>query len=126
MGFKLNLIALMLVLAMVARTSAKVHDASWGFSRFGDHDDESLIDNANFVGDENEMTMESESTRRTLRPRLTARTALGNSKFIGYIALRENAAPCGRCGQSYYDCQKRERANPYKRNCEYITRCTKR
>ncbi|XP_068323407.1 protein RALF-like 19 [Pyrus communis] len=122
MGFKLNLIALMVVLAMVARTSAKVHDASWGFSRFGDHDDESLIDSANnkvgdFIGDENEMMMESESTRRTL---------IGNGKFIGYIALRENAAPCRRPGQSYYDCQKRKRANPYKRTCKNITCCTKR
>ncbi|CAN6689789.1 unnamed protein product [Malus baccata var. baccata] len=122
MGFKLNLIALMVVLAMVARTSAKVHDASWGFSRFGDHDDESLIHSANskvgdFIGDENEMMMESESTRRTL---------IGNGRFIGYSALKQNAVPCGRRGQSYYDCQKRDGANPYKRSCQYITRCARR
>ncbi|CAN6553078.1 unnamed protein product [Malus baccata var. baccata] len=121
MGFKLNLIAFMVVLAMVARSSAKVHDASWGVSHFAAHDDESLIDSANSktgdVGEENELLMDSDSGRRTLK---------GNGRFIGYGALRRNAVPCGRRGQSYYNCQKREGANPYKRGCEYITRCSRR
>ncbi|XP_009340925.1 protein RALF-like 19 [Pyrus x bretschneideri] len=123
MGFKLYLITLMVVLAMVARSSAKVHDASWTLSHFGDHDDESLLDSANskvgdLIGEENEMMMESESTRRTLRGRGT--------RYIGYGALRRNAVPCGRRGRSYYNCQGRQRANPYKRGCRYITRCARR
>ncbi|KAI5331198.1 hypothetical protein PRUPE_4G049000 [Prunus persica] len=122
MGYKVCLIVLMVVLAMVAQSSAKGHEASWGLS-FTAHDDESLIDRANskvgdMIGEENEMMMDSESSRRTLRG--------AQGRYIAYGALRRNAVPCGRRGQSYYNCQNRQRANPYQRGCTIITRCARR
>ncbi|KAL9661596.1 hypothetical protein QQ045_026420 [Rhodiola kirilowii] len=44
-------------------------------------------------------------------------------KFISYAALRRNSIPRKRRGASYYNCNARQRASPYKRGCSRITRC---
>ncbi|CAL9100350.1 unnamed protein product [Musa acuminata var. zebrina] len=69
------------------------------------------------VDEEEEMAMESESTRRSL--------ARSGARFISYGALSKNRVPCNRRGQSYYNCQRQKRANPYRRGCSTITRCAR-
>ncbi|KAL1335920.1 hypothetical protein HN51_030355 [Arachis hypogaea] len=91
-----------LAFAMVAEAT-KIHE----FSRLtspGDYD---------LLVDDNEFLMNSESTRRTL----------AQARYISYAALRANQIPCGQRGRSYYDCNKRQRANPYRRGCSRITKC---
>jgi hypothetical protein len=98
------LIFLLLAIAMVAADSSKVHDI--GFSTtVGD-----------FIGEDDEMLMDSKISRRTLVPR---------RKYISYGALRGDQAPCGYRGQSYYDCSKRKQANPYRRGCTKVTHCAR-
>ncbi|KAL8468794.1 hypothetical protein ACS0TY_031841 [Phlomoides rotata] len=66
--------------------------------------------------DEEEMMMESETSRRML-----AQT----SRHISYGALDRNRIPCNRRGRSYYDCYSHQRANPYTRGCSKITHCAR-
>ncbi|KAL5772407.1 hypothetical protein ACOSP7_012011 [Xanthoceras sorbifolium] len=64
--------------------------------------------------EDNEFLFDSESARRQLK---------GNSKYISYGALKANQVPCNKRGQSYYNCQRGQKANPYNRGCSAITRC---
>ncbi|MQM19634.1 hypothetical protein Taro_052641 [Colocasia esculenta] len=68
------------------------------------------------IDEEEEMMMESEISRRGLRGR-------GKGRYVSYQSLSRGQVPCNRRGQSYYNCQRGRRANPYKRGCSYITRC---
>ena len=102
----LALMVLAMAITMVAAEASKVHEFSF-------HNTVSVGD---LVGEDNEMMMDSESNRRTLA---------GRKKYISYGALRANQIPCGRRGQSYYDCQKRKQANPYRRGCNRITHCAR-
>ncbi|XP_027347887.1 protein RALF-like 19 [Abrus precatorius] len=106
MNFKpwLVLFLLALALAMVAEAS-KADD----FSLDGVVGD--------LIGEDNEMMLDSESNRRTLAAR--------RQRYISYAALRANQVPCGRRGRSYYSCQQRGRANPYRRGCSVITHCAR-
>lgn len=70
--------------------------------------------------DEEEMMMTMEETMEMRRRRLA------QSRYIGYDALKADSVPCGRRGRSYYDCNRRGRANPYTRGCSAITRCARR
>ncbi|KAM0070856.1 putative rapid ALkalinization Factor [Helianthus debilis subsp. tardiflorus] len=63
--------------------------------------------------EEEEITMESESARRVLAGR----------GYISYGALQKNIVPCNQRGHSYYSCNSRRQANPYRRGCNIITRC---
>ncbi|XP_054792459.1 protein RALF-like 19 [Prosopis cineraria] len=67
------------------------------------------------VSDEEEMMMESGWSHRSLVER----------RFISYDALKANQVPCGRRGRSYYDCNRRGNANPYRRGCTAITHCAR-
>ncbi|KAL5989841.1 hypothetical protein ACLOJK_010736 [Asimina triloba] len=67
------------------------------------------------IDGEEEMSMESDITRRVLVQR--------KDRYISYRALRKNSIPCGRRGKSYYDCYTHIRANPYRRPCLKITGC---
>ncbi|KAL2476356.1 Protein RALF-like 19 [Abeliophyllum distichum] len=55
----------------------------------------------------------------------TARRQLYNSRYISYAALRKNNIPCNRRGNSYYNCNNRQKANPYRRGCTKATRCAR-
>ncbi|KAK2968434.1 hypothetical protein RJ640_004440 [Escallonia rubra] len=118
MAIRLGLVLLLLATAVVADSS--LHDAYWGgVARVSDGGDGGIgaLQTCNgLVGDcideDEEMMMESESTRRTLRRR----------RYISYGALRRNVVPCNRRGNSYYNCNYRKRANPYRRGCNVITR----
>uniref|UniRef100_A0A7N0T2F3 Uncharacterized protein n=1 Tax=Kalanchoe fedtschenkoi TaxID=63787 RepID=A0A7N0T2F3_KALFE len=44
-------------------------------------------------------------------------------KYISYGALKKNSVPCKKKGQSYYNCNSRQKANPYKRGCSKVTNC---
>ncbi|CAN0911100.1 Protein RALF-like 19 [Linum grandiflorum] len=44
-------------------------------------------------------------------------------RYISYKALAANNIPCGRKGNSYYDCSKHQRVNPYRRGCTAATGC---
>ncbi|CAL0313907.1 unnamed protein product [Lupinus luteus] len=68
------------------------------------------------IGDDNEELLDSEANRRTLR---------GRRRYIGYNSLRANQVPCGSRGRSYYNCQQRGRANPYRRGCTAVTHCAR-
>ncbi|RDX62393.1 Protein RALF-like 4, partial [Mucuna pruriens] len=93
------IIFLVLALAMVAEASSKINKTSPIFSD-GDLD----------LFDDNEFMMVSETHRRTL--------VYGQrQRYISYAALRKNHVPCGTRGQSYYNCNHRGRANPYRRGC---------
>ena len=102
-GIIFLLFVLTLALAIVTEAS-KIHDFS------------SLIGNANndLIEDDNEFLMSSEENHRLLR---------GRKKYISYGALKHNQVPCGKRGRSYYNCNKRGKANPYRRGCTKITHC---
>ncbi|KAJ8761643.1 hypothetical protein K2173_004419 [Erythroxylum novogranatense] len=61
-----------------------------------------------------DLMMDSEINRRVLKQ---------NTRFISYDALKANRVPCSRRGRSYYDCNSRQKANPYVRGCSAITHC---
>ncbi|KAL6201438.1 hypothetical protein ACLB2K_025152 [Fragaria x ananassa] len=106
MDFKLCLVALLLALA-VAVEAAKLHDASWGLARY--NRDSSLIQAnvGDVIGEDNEMMLDSESSRRTLA---------GRTRYISYGALKRNRIPCRRRGASYYNCGRpNQQANTYRR-----------
>ncbi|KAG2723053.1 hypothetical protein I3760_02G155100 [Carya illinoinensis] len=113
MEYKPWLIFLVLALAVVAESSS-LHDATrWGLTRVG------TAGSCNSevgvcIGEENESLMASLHARH-----------LAQRKYISYGALRANAVPCGRRGQSYYNCQNRQTANPYRRGCSAITHCAR-
>ncbi|KAJ3694790.1 hypothetical protein LUZ60_000167 [Juncus effusus] len=49
----------------------------------------------------------------------------GGVRYISYEALKKDRVPCNRRGNSYYNCMRTTRANPYRRGCSIITRCKK-
>ncbi|XP_059440332.1 protein RALF-like 19 [Corylus avellana] len=120
MEFKPCLVFLLLALA-VAAESASLHDAAaWGLTKISSGSGSGLGSCnggsvGECIGEEAELLMESHQSRH-----LAAR-----HKFISYAALRANSIPCGRRGNSYYNCQKRQKANPYRRGCSRITHCAR-
>ncbi|KAI3434099.1 uncharacterized protein J3R85_006896, partial [Psidium guajava] len=69
--------------------------------------------------DEGFYTLEPELMDSEINSRLLA----ANRRMISYGAMNGNTVPCSRRGQSYYNCRKMKKANPYKRGCSVITRC---
>ncbi|GAV66697.1 RALF domain-containing protein [Cephalotus follicularis] len=102
MHSKLWLIFALLALAMVVE-STTFEDASWGLTNFG-----------HGIEYDTDMLLDTEINRRQLAQR---------SRYISYGALKRNAVPCNRRGQSYYNCNKRQKVNPYTRGCSVITHC---
>ncbi|KAF6991322.1 hypothetical protein CFC21_008418 [Triticum aestivum] len=48
------------------------------------------------------------------------------ARYISYAALRADAIPCNKRGQSYYtNFGSMQQANPYTRGCSAITRCAR-
>lgn len=117
MEVKLCVIFLFVALAMVAEASS-FDAASWGLNDLSHISVTTGTSVGDLIGDDNEMLMESESDRRQLRRAPT-------NRYISYGALKANQVPCGRRGHSYYNCQKRQKANPYKRGCSAITHCAR-
>ena len=116
MDFKLCLVALLLALAITVE-AAKLHDVSWGMARYSR--DSSLVQAnvGDIIGEDNEMMLDSESSRRTLA---------GRTRYISYGALKRNRIPCRRRGASYYNCGRpNQQANTYRRGCSVITRCAR-
>lgn len=68
------------------------------------------------IDDGDEMGMDSEENRRILAE---------HKRYISYAALKKNTTPCNQRGQSYYNCSKGGKANPYQRSCTVITRCSR-
>ncbi|KAF3451462.1 hypothetical protein FNV43_RR07557 [Rhamnella rubrinervis] len=116
MEVKLCVIFLLLALAIVGEASS-FDAASWGLDDLS-HISATGASVGDLIGEDNEMLMESESDRRQLRRGPPKR-------YISYSALKANQVPCGRRGQSYYNCQRRQKANPYKRGCSAITNCAR-
>ncbi|KAG8067448.1 hypothetical protein GUJ93_ZPchr0005g14496 [Zizania palustris] len=59
-----------------------------------------------------------------LRRALAARQP--TNRYISYAALRADQVPCNKRGQSYYNnCASQKAANPYRRGCSAITRCSR-
>ncbi|XP_028782549.1 protein RALF-like 4 [Neltuma alba] len=71
------------------------------------------------VSEEEEMMMMMEvgSARRSLQG--------GKTRHITYDALKSDRIQCGYRGRSYYDCNRRDRANPYRRGCTAVTHCAR-
>ncbi|XP_023903079.1 protein RALF-like 19 [Quercus suber] len=114
MEVKACLIILLLALVVVAESTPYIHEASrWGLTKYGTCD--GAIGEC--IGEENEMLMDSHPSRMLRRRR--------RQRFISYGALRANSVPCGRRGHSYYNCNRRHRANPYRRGCNIITHCAR-
>ncbi|KAK9673124.1 hypothetical protein RND81_12G147900 [Saponaria officinalis] len=73
---------------------------------------------ASRVGDEwNELEFELDS--------MSNRRILAQSNYISYGALNKNKVPCSRRGASYYNCQPGAQANPYRRGCSNMSRCSR-
>ncbi|XP_030528837.1 protein RALF-like 19 [Rhodamnia argentea] len=106
MGLKFWAVLLVLSLAVAAESSPH----SFGFIGAGDL----TVSVGDSMDAFEEMMMDSEANRRQLA---------GNRRYISYGALKKNTVPCNRRGQSYYNCNKMKRANPYKRGCSAITHC---
>ncbi|RAL45321.1 hypothetical protein DM860_014731 [Cuscuta australis] len=66
-------------------------------------------------GEGEEMSMESEMSRRVL----------AQTRYISYAALAADTIPCRRRGNSYYNCLSHQQANPYRRGCSAITHCAR-
>uniref|UniRef100_A0A5B7A948 Uncharacterized protein n=1 Tax=Davidia involucrata TaxID=16924 RepID=A0A5B7A948_DAVIN len=122
MGFRLGLILLFLALAMVAESSSFKSDtvaAHFDLDSLRSRGSTAATCNGGKVGDcineAEEMMLDSEVSRRVL----------AGQRFISYGALKANRVPCNRRGRSYYNCNQRGRANPYRRGCSYITRCAR-
>ena len=113
---KLSLVFLVVALAITNKAYSFSTESNRGLNFFYHAVSSSGGSVGDYIGDDNEMVLDSEANRRVL--------ARGRS-YIGYGALKANAVPCGRRGQSYYNCQKRQRANPYKRGCSAITHCAR-
>ncbi|XVF40473.1 hypothetical protein PTKIN_Ptkin01aG0116400 [Pterospermum kingtungense] len=105
---------LLLALATVVE-STTFYEASWGLAHFGNNDSSSCIggDCVN-VEDVTKTLMDSATNHRQLQQM---------KKHISYWALRRNAVPCSRPGESYYNCESMSKANPYSRGCLAITQC---
>ncbi|CAN8316008.1 unnamed protein product [Cochlearia groenlandica] len=105
MGIKFLLILGLLTLAVVAESA----NATWTLTK-------SCVNGQGCIGDDDglESLMDSETNRRQLAAR---------RNYISYGALKKNNVPCNKRGRSYYDCNKRKKANPYKRGCSVITHC---
>lgn len=71
-------------------------------------------DDSTVVFDE-DMMMESEISKRML----------AQTRHISYGAMARDRIPCNVRGRSYYNCNTRERANPYRRGCSKITHCAR-
>ncbi|KAI4312202.1 hypothetical protein MLD38_037041 [Melastoma candidum] len=104
MGFKVWFVFLVLAVA------AFVHSSADNLGSFVDPMGDSIGD---WVTEE-EMALDSEINHRILA---AAR------RYISYGALKRNSVPCSRRGQSYYNCNRMKKANPYKRGCSVITHC---
>ncbi|KAI4371736.1 hypothetical protein MLD38_010053 [Melastoma candidum] len=106
MGLKFWLTFLVLATAVVAHSSSAfesyANPVSYGEDSVGD------------LVAEDEMSMDSEVNHRLLA---AAR------RYISYGALKKDSVPCNRRGQSYYNCNRMKKANPYKRGCSVITHC---
>uniref|UniRef100_A0A6N2KZJ6 Uncharacterized protein n=1 Tax=Salix viminalis TaxID=40686 RepID=A0A6N2KZJ6_SALVM len=68
-------------------------------------------DNNGFDFMSTEMVMDSEINHRLLAQK---------TRYISYGALRANSVPCNRRGSSYYNCNQRQKANPYRRGCTHL------
>ncbi|XP_052157039.1 protein RALF-like 33 [Oryza glaberrima] len=59
-----------------------------------------------------------------LRRALAARKP--TNRYVSYSALDANKVPCNKRGQTYYqNCASQQAANPYRRGCSAITRCSR-
>ncbi|KAI3457219.1 hypothetical protein Pfo_013882 [Paulownia fortunei] len=65
--------------------------------------------------DDQEMMMDSDISRRIL----------AQSGYISYGALQRDNVPCNVRGNSYYNCNSNQQANPYSRSCNRITYCAR-
>ncbi|KAL2341882.1 hypothetical protein Fmac_009822 [Flemingia macrophylla] len=102
------LVLLLPALAMVAEAYTTLEELSLVVSD----------DDIDLIVDDNEFLMSSESQRKILMDGK-------RDRYISYGALRSNNIPCGRRGRSYYDCNRRDRVNPYTRGCSAITHCAR-
>ncbi|PIN03771.1 hypothetical protein CDL12_23694 [Handroanthus impetiginosus] len=113
MAFRVVLVLLMVALAtMATAASAKEHAIHFGLRP--------QVDGHGLVADalelDEELLMESESARRQLGQA---------GGYISYGALNRNNVPCNRRGQSYYNCNSHQKANPYSRGCTRVTNCAR-
>ena len=104
MEFKTLFVFLLLALVMVVEAS-EVQELGWGENT-----------TVGITIGEDELLMVSEPTHREL---------YGRSRYISYAAMKADNTPCGPAanGRSYYNCQDRGKANPYKRQCTAATHC---
>ncbi|CAL9186190.1 unnamed protein product [Musa hybrid cultivar] len=118
MALRLAFLSFLLVMAIVAAGATYAGD-EWGMARLASEGGGLTACDGRegeCVGDEEEMTMESVSARRSLASR---------TKFVSYGALTKNRVPCNRRGQSYYNCHRQKKVNPYRRGCSSITKCAR-
>ncbi|CAN0891282.1 Protein RALF-like 4 [Linum grandiflorum] len=72
--------------------------------------------------------MESRTARLLLMQRQNMRSSSSRGlqqrdRYISYEAMAANNVPCGKHGNSYYNCNTRTRVNPYTRGCTEATGC---
>ncbi|KAL8046572.1 hypothetical protein ABFX02_08G186100 [Erythranthe guttata] len=121
MGFRLGQLFLVVAaalaaMAVVAHSSDHHHHHNNVFIRLagGSPADGGLV--ANALDGADEFMMESDTARRQLG---------GGRGYISYGAMRRNNVPCNRRGQSYYNCNSHQKANPYRRGCTRATHCAR-
>ncbi|KAL4186418.1 hypothetical protein AMTRI_Chr09g33780 [Amborella trichopoda] len=123
MALKILPILLVLVAAacIAGMSGSLIPDNDWRFKSLDADVSISDIDGGDnlvgdFVDEDEEMSMESETSRRLLG---------GAKRYISYGALKKDRVPCNHRGASYYNCKRTSRANPYRRGCSAITRCAR-
>uniref|UniRef100_A0A7N0TL43 Uncharacterized protein n=1 Tax=Kalanchoe fedtschenkoi TaxID=63787 RepID=A0A7N0TL43_KALFE len=113
MATRLGLVLLLLALAAVVESSPAFSFDQFGVARLA------MADGAGIkVGDlisyDEETMLTTEAERRILAQ---------GKKYISYSALKKNSVPCKKRGNSYYNCNSRQKANPYRRGCSKVTNC---
>ncbi|CAK9182996.1 unnamed protein product [Ilex paraguariensis] len=119
MALRLGLVLVLFLLALAMAAESSSSPLHWGVTTTTTHFSspsrgDGLI--GDFIDVEEETMMESESARRVL----------ASGRYISYGAMQRNNVPCNRRGNSYYNCNSRGRANPYRRGCNVITKCGRR
>ncbi|KAH7858806.1 hypothetical protein Vadar_028274 [Vaccinium darrowii] len=119
MAIRVGLFLLILALAMLSAGSSLSFDEHPSFSTLANFDVDPTHTHSHigkvgdFIDEDEETMVGTEFTRRVL----------ARQRYISYGAMRADNVPCSKRGRSYYNCNQKGRANPYKRGCSYITRC---
>ncbi|KAG0498925.1 hypothetical protein HPP92_003616 [Vanilla planifolia] len=112
---------LLLLLAAVLAAAGGIHGATGGAWESETESGNMTCSEGVGCGSDDEIDDAEEGEDGGGRRVLVAR----RRRYLSYDMMKRNQVPCNHRGVSYYNCNHRGRANPYRRGCSYITRCSR-